>query len=496
MGYDVREYEHLDPGPLLEQSATDIKTADTKDFRRYVPHKKQAEIHSSEARIRFAVTGNRFGKTDLLVNEALRWAEGKNPWRKTPEPPVNIRYYIDGYEGPHWTDVTRPKFQRWLNPVEWGGEFDDIYRRGERLLVHPNGSMIRFLSYNLADMTRATQVYGGAAVHLHILDEHGQVGVYREAGARFGVDVNPEFLIGYTPLLGTACWEYSELWERWQRGEPGFECFTGTIWDNPYLDAEAVEAYLRTLPPEERDIREAGLWKQIGGSVYGVFDRETNVIPFDPRIVAGLTKTVIIDPHPSKPTAVLWCGIGADNRRYAYREMLLRAPVPEVADAIRSNSAGETIRRFVIDKHWGWENTDLGKSIHQMYIDAGIKPLLPGYEKIPPRIERVRQLFDTPGVGKSGLCVMDSCPTLIRQIERNQFKPQTQAMTESDRWVRIADDDDLVVCLEYYSMSDDVYVGRSERPDPGIGVPEFMKRIGGGGEARRWGGVPVKGRYA
>ena len=138
----------------------------------YHPHEKQERFHRSTARVRGLFTGNRFGKTDATVREAIMWATGRNKYRTTPKPPVSIRYYVDGYEGPHLKEVVLPKFKEYCNPTEWGGGFDQIYKRGDRELTHPNGSRIRFLSYNMTDSQRSTQAYGGSATHLHIFDEH------------------------------------------------------------------------------------------------------------------------------------------------------------------------------------------------------------------------------------------------------------------------------------------------------------------------------------
>jgi hypothetical protein len=55
---------------------------------------------------------------------------------------------------------------------------------------------------------------------------------------------------------------------------------------------------------------------------------------------------------------------------------------------------------------------------------------------------------------------MDSCPVLAEQIERNQFKPQTDAAKAGDHWARIKEHDDLLSCLEYYGMSEDTYQGQ------------------------------------
>ena len=449
----------------LEQLVAEKKA---RAVRSYTPHPKQLLIHSSTAKVRGAFTGNRFGKSDMLVMEAIWWATGNHPYRETARPPVVVRYYMDGYEGPHWKDVTRPKFRRYCAPKDFGGTFDQVYRRGDRCILLPNGSTISFLSHNLADATRSTQIYGGAAVHLHVIDEHAQIEMYREAGARFAEGVSPSILIGYTPLLGRAAWEYDEVWMRAQKGEPGYDCIEGSIWDNPYAGSkEDIEAYLSTLPPDERAIRERGVWIQAGGSVYPMFDQAIHGIRFDRDLVARLTKSLMIDPHPSRAKGhhVLWCGVDSDQRMYAYRERIYHQPIPEICDDIRAvcredMSLKEDITRFWIDPHWGWAENETGKSIAEQYQENDI-PVQPASKDKVGGIQLMQTaLQPAPTTKRAMFYVMDMCPETIAQFERYSWKPQTVAMRQSDRWQTIDERDDLVTCARYYVQTDPRYFGQ------------------------------------
>lgn len=432
----------------------------------YEPHPKQELFHRSEARVRGLFTGNRFGKTDATVHEAIWWATGTHPFRETPKPPVSIRYYVDGYDGPHLKDVVLPKLRQFCDPKLLGGHFDRVYRRGDRELKWPNGSTIKILSYNLRDYERSTQAYGGAETHLHVFDEHGALEIYREAGARIGPNIRPCIVIAYTPLIGRAAWEYDEIYMRWEAGEPGYECITGTIWDNPHLPREAVEEYLASLPPEERGIREAGVWMQVGGLVYSMFDRDIHFIPFDAARVAASTKTLVIDPHPSRAKGhhLLWCGVDQDQRMFCYREAVIRAPIPEIADAVRRLSREdlalkEDIRRFLIDKAWGWKENESGKSIHEQYREAGL-PVEPASGDKTGGIQLMQTaLQPAPSTRRAMFEVMDTCPETCKQFERYSWKQQTAAMRESDRWKTIDENDDLVTDARYYVQSDPRFMG-------------------------------------
>lgn len=444
------------------------------DARAYVPSPKQLACHESTARVRFLATGNRFGKTDLIINEAIWWATGRHPYRKTPKPPVSIRFYMDGYEGPHWTDVIRPKFRRYLDPADVGGSFDETYKAGERLLPFLNGSTIKVLSYNLGDASRGTQAYAGAEVHLNVFDEHGQLEVYREAGARIGPGIEPQFLIAYTPLLGRAAWEYDEIWLRWERGERGYECFTGTIWDNPVLDKQAIETYLQSLPPEQRQVREDGVWTQAGGQVYPMYDGRT--VPFDVERVRSSTKSLIVDPHPSRAKGhhLLWCAVDDDQRMFCYREAIYKVPIKEIADLFRAASAGEDIRRYWIDPHWGWKGNETGTSIAQQYQEAGI-PVQPASADKIGGIHLMQTALDpSPSNQRAMLEVMDTCPETAHQVHRYSWKQQTSAMREADRWTTIDERDDLATCLRYFVQTDPRYQGQHT---PEVYAPRFTSSL-------------------
>lgn len=434
--------------------------------REYTPHPKQELFHRSMARVRALFTGNRFGKTDATIREALMWAKGEHPYREIPPTPNAIRYYVDGYQGDHYKDVVLPKFRKFVDPADIGGEFNDVFLKGERLLQFPNGSSIKFLSYNLQDSERTTQAYGGAEVDLHIFDEHGAIEIYREAGARIGPGVRPEIVVAYTPLLGRAAWEYKEIYQRWEKGEAGYDCITGTIWDNPYLKPADIEEYLETLPPEQRSIREGGIFTIVGGAVY-LFTREKHFIPFDALRVAAATKSLIIDPHPSRTKGhhILWCAVDQDQRMFCYRERIYRVPIPKICDEIRAEcqadaSLNEDVRRYWIDPHWGWEDNESGKSIAEQYQENGI-PVQPASNDKTGGIQLMQTALEvSPSIGRAMFEVMDRCPETADQFEAYSWLPQTTAMRVADRWRTNDERDDFVTCARYFAQTNPRFQGR------------------------------------
>ena len=80
---------------------------------------------------------------------------------------------------------------------------------------------------------------------------------------------------------------------------------------------------------------------------------------------------------------------------------------------------------------------------------------------------KMREFLDVPAIGTPDFSVMRSCPRLKWEFEHNKFKPQTVAMVEGDRWKRIKENDDLLVCSEYYLQDNPAYLGRGMRKPKG-----------------------------
>ena len=111
----------------------------------YKPHAKQYAFHSSDARMRLYIGGNRSGKTVGGVVEDCLWLMGKHPWRRTPLLPVRGRVVgVDFINGIDKNII--PQISQWLPTSELkGGSWDSAYNKELRTLTLENGSFIEFM---------------------------------------------------------------------------------------------------------------------------------------------------------------------------------------------------------------------------------------------------------------------------------------------------------------------------------------------------------------
>jgi hypothetical protein len=451
------------PNPVRAAKIAKRQKVEAKAKYAYTPHPGQEAAHRSTARIRACFTGNDWGKTTCGVKEMDWWMGGDHQYRTDiPKGPIRGRCIADGFDV-GVDKILLPLFRKHVNPNRLkGGSWETAYSAGRHELEWKTGNVLEFMSYAQKDQGRGAQKFEGARLAIFWPDEHCPPEIIDACRARVGRTPVHEFYT-YTPLLGLT-WEYYNLHLKYQAGDAeDLECFYGEGLDNPHVSSEGLKAmYAGISDPRLRAARKSGSWFALGGAVYGMWRWDVHFIPYDQSIVDRLTKSMWIDPHPQKPDALLWCGIDIDNQRYAYRELLSSQRIPQTVDTVRELSLGETIWRMGIDasqtgqhKH----NQD-GKSIRQMYEEALGCGLHLGRNEEQPKIESVRRLLDLPPVGPPALFVMDSCPVLAEQIERNQFKPQTDAAKAGDHWARIKEHDDLLSCLEYYGMSEDTYQGQ------------------------------------
>ena len=162
----------------------------------YTPHEKQVSFHSSGARGKLFIGGNRSGKTVGGAAEAVYRATGRHPFRPVPPPPTRGRVvsvdFLNGVE-----KIVRPEIARWLpNSEIRGGSWESGYDRELRTLNLENGSTIEFMSYD-QDLDK----FAGTSRHWVWFDEEPPQDIFTECLLRL-LDTGGDWWITMTPVEG------------------------------------------------------------------------------------------------------------------------------------------------------------------------------------------------------------------------------------------------------------------------------------------------------
>lgn len=384
----------------------------------YKPHTKQYSFHSSDARTRLYIGGNRSGKTVGGIVEDCLWLMGKHPWRRTPILPVRGRIVaVDFINGIDKNII--PQISQWLPTSELkGGSWDSAYNKELRTLTLENGSFVEFMSYD-QDLDK----FSGTSRHFIHFDEEPPKDIYTECFART-VDVGGSIWITMTPVEGMT-WIFDDIYE------PGLthqrdstDVITVDMTENPYLSQGEIQAFVNNLDKEDREARVHGKFVQLGGLIYKAFNVDTHVIsrgsldiPKDGIIFASL------DAGFNNPTAWLWHYVTPDGDLFTYKEHYASGMVVE-EHARRVHEINKEFGRapdyYVGDP--SIQNTSHnGTSIQQDYIKHGI-PIILGNNAVRDGINRVASYMRIrPDVGPKWH-VTANCTALISELLKYRWK--------------------------------------------------------------------------
>lgn len=421
-----------------------------------VPSNDQEAFLYSTARIRAAFGGNRSGKTEAVVADASWFAQGIHPVRSaTRKPPVYLRFM-----GPSWEDsikaVVLKKFKAMV-PRAWllGCDWSTAWSEKARTLSFANGSLIRFFSYE-QDVNKL----GGDDIDAGYLDEHAPHDHFLETLMRT-VDRNGYLVLSETPEAGIT-WELEEIIEKADEdinGEIDYWYFS--IFGNPNLSAEAIRFVESKITDERlKDAKLYGHFVVLSGVVLPQFNRSIHVIP-DRELPEHWHRQFIIDPHHRKPSAMLWRVVDPEGVSYAVQEAEFapaQGGVKDLAEFIRTKSAGMSISQWIIDEAMGGEGMNVfgQKSVAEQLKKFGIPVVstnLEGGKMFDAGIMRMRDKLSPDVVsGKPSHVIFQSLHKLPKQYEQYRYKTETKTDEQTFRETVANVFDDLLTC-DRYGMS-------------------------------------------
>jgi hypothetical protein len=130
----------------------------------------------------------------------------------------------------------------------------------------------------------------------------------------------------------------------------------GSIYDNPYLSKEAIDAYEATLTPDEKECRLWGKPLHKAGLVYKCFQSDQHILSTPPAGWDGWAEPPLswsyylyIDPHPHTPHMVLFLVVDPFGRKYYWHDLFEKCLIRELCGKIKQVLGGRRIVRVRCD---------------------------------------------------------------------------------------------------------------------------------------------------
>lgn len=305
----------------------------------YIPHPKQRKFHEAPNKIRGVFGGNRSGKTDMGCNEARFHATGKYPeWYPIANRftgPTRGRVVVTDYKK-GCGEVLEPKIMRWFQPEEIVRIERSIGNLSKVHVRHITGGTSTFDVMTHEQNIMQFQGWNG---HWVWFDEPPPRDIYVSC-LRGMVDLNGRMWITATPICEP--WMFDEIVLNKKRD--AFYQFV-SIYDNPYLTKKAIEEFVVSLQPEEREAMIEGKFLHLTGRIYSEFDPDVHVIDSMPPQHVAWPTWFVLDPADRRPHHGIWAKVDPLNNIYIFDEIVLKATIKELSHQIIMREVDHGIRQ-------------------------------------------------------------------------------------------------------------------------------------------------------
>jgi len=444
-------------------------------LRYYEPHPKQLECHTTRAEERGLFGGNRSGKTYAGCMEMAWIVSGCHPYRR------NYTGYVFGrdccVDFDTINSVLLPTYKQLLprkpcplgyktfegTEAMWpglrGGSFQSAYSAQDRKIYLENKSFIEFKSY-----AQGREAFQGATLHFIRHDEEPPEEIYRENLAR-QLTTRRNILFTLTPL-NYSRWLYTNIYERSVKDE---KIWAGmmSVYDNPFINEDVIRALESQISdPAELAARLRGEFTFLSGRVWKEYGEHNWVDWF--RVPDEWEKTIILDPHDDKPTAVNWIAKDDAGRGFVYREADLTGDVAAICKVIKGETE-ERIDDFLIDpsSRRAHKIRDKGRLIDDFRIY--LPEIREANNDTSLGRDRVRAYVKSRHTGPK-FFVMKNCPTTHHQMKSYMWKPPLKSGENRAKPEVFKSNDDHPDCVRYWAMDNDPNLYREEFEGFGIGI--------------------------
>jgi phage terminase large subunit-like protein len=390
------------------------------DINSYVPHPKQKKFHSSKARTRLYIGGNRSGKTTGGIVEDIWWLTRQHPYREIPSHPIAGRIvsvdFINGI-----SKIIMPQLKQWLPPSQLrGGSWFSAYDAQDRVLNLENGSFVELMSYD-QDLDK----FAGTSRDFIHYDEEPPKDIFTECKARL-IDRKGSSWMTMTPIEGMT-WIYDDIYEPGILGDSGIAVIEVDMAENPHLDQEEIDNFLGGLDDDERLARGKGKFVQMGGLVYKAFSPQIHVIDqIDAKRFVGsnFKHYMSLDHGFNNPTSVHWHAVDTDNQVITFDEHYEAGRIVDYhAQVIKERNAahGRVPDINICDPALAQKQGVTGTSIQTEYAIRGIGFVL-GNNDVTTGVAKVNQYLALREDNTPSWYITRNCANLIREISRLRWK--------------------------------------------------------------------------
>jgi len=386
----------------------------------YRPHPGQDAFHLAAGKFkrRMVRSGNRFGKSYMGCAEDCAWLRGERPWyplgsvERTagiPQHPVKLLTITTDWDkvdeiftsqrgegGKVWRFLPRSGFVKSVRRNH-SGAIDTI--------ECANGSLWRFDTVKswMAN-PQGSESSDWDAIHI---DEPCPEGMWKGA-SRGLIDRGGSAWFTLTPL--SEFWINDYFFPADTGGKPrdNVWAITGSIYDNPYLNQEAIAEYESTLTDDEKQCRLFGIPLHLSGLIYKQFQWSTHVLAEVPTGWDAFHQPprnypiyVNIDPHPQTPHAVLFSTVLPAGQSVCLFDIFDHCGIEDLCKQINDFTKGRFVVWTKIDPlayiNDPITETNMAEEFakYGVYVEKATKALAQGILAVQARLKR-NQIYFAP----------------------------------------------------------------------------------------------------
>lgn len=396
---------------FLEELAAKLATAAKKpNILNYQPNSETHEnFHKSQKTGRLLRGGNRSGKSVAGVVEGIWRATGRHPYQSTHDIPTRGRIVtVDKDAGIE--QIIKPLLQQWTPPSElFNGSWEDSFVGAKKVMKFRNGSTIDIKTHQ-----QEIDSFAGVPLHWCWFDEECPQAIFNECRLRL-IDYNGCWFMTMTPVEGQD-WIFDRFIVTATKNVDMFEV---DINDNPHLNKLALKILDEDLDPDEKAVRQRGIFVPRGGVILKEFDFNRHVISADGPIPKYWGIYVSIDHGWNNPSAILWHAVSPEGKVVTFHEIhqnktLIKDFAAMIKAYNRSVNINPTI--YIGDPSMSQATAETGISPRQIYIQNGI-PLIMAKRNVAGGIDKMNEYLKY-----DRWHITNDCPKTIKEMRGYAFK--------------------------------------------------------------------------